>query len=257
MARTAGRSWLRRSPVVPTPAVRLVCFPHAGGSAASYAGFARELPARAELVVAQYPGRGDRFAEPAVEDVRRMAAHVSAELLALEPASMVLFGHSLGALVAYETALALQRSGVRVEQLAVSASPPPRLAGGGDTHLQDDDELWSTVCGFGGVEPEIAADEDLRDILLPILRSDVRANELYEPLAQSSPLSCPVLCYHGIGDPLIDEAQLVEWGEVSTGPLSVRRRPGGHFHVFTEIGDLIEDVFAGVPIEALQRRAVS
>ncbi|WBQ07893.1 thioesterase II family protein [Kribbella sp. CA-293567] len=257
MARTGGRSWLRRSHVVARPAVRLVCFPHAGGSAASYAGFAGELPARAELAVAQYPGRGDRFVEPAVEDVRRMAAQVSAELLTLEPTATVLFGHSLGALVAYETALVLQRSGVRPERLVVSASPPPRLAGGGDTHLRDDDELWSIVCGFGGVEPEIAADADLRSILLPTLRSDVRANELYEPPAQPIALDCPVVCYHGIGDPLVDEAQLAEWGEVSTGSFSVRRRAGGHFHVFHEVGELIEDIFADVPIDALRRRAVS
>lgn len=257
MAPTGGRSWLRRSHVAPRSAVRLVCFPHAGSSAASYAGFADKLPARVELAVAQYPGRGDRFVEPAVDDVRQMAAHLGAELLALESASTVLFGHSLGALVAYETALALQRSGVRVERLVVSASPPPRLAGGGDTHLRNDDELWSIVCGFGGVEPEIAADEDLRGILLPILRSDVRANELYEPPIQAPALDCPVLCYHGIGDPLVDENQLIEWGDVSTGPFSVRRRSGGHFHVFTEVDDLIEDLLIRLPIQAQRRRAVS
>jgi len=257
MARTGGRSWLRRSHVTPRPAARLVCFPHAGGSAASYAGFATELPTRAELAVVQYPGRGDRFTEPPVEDVREMAAQASAELLALEPAPLVLFGHSLGALVAYETALALQRSGVRVEQLVFSASPPPRLAGGGDTHLRDDDELWSIVCGFGGVDPEIAADADLRSVLLPILRSDVTANELYVPPPKAPSLGSPVICYHGIGDPLVNESELVGWGEVSTGPFSLRRRAGGHFHVFAEVDELIDDIFADLSLDAPRQTAAS
>ncbi|MEU8635233.1 alpha/beta fold hydrolase [Amycolatopsis sp. NPDC048633] len=258
MTPTGDRGWLRWPNVIPRPAIRLVCFPHAGGAAASYAGFANELPAQAELVVVQYPGRGDRFAESAVEDVRRMASSVSAELLTLEPhAPLLLFGHSFGALVTYETALALQRSGVRPVQLVISASPPPRLAGGGETHLHDDDELWSIVCGYGGVEPEIAADADLRGVLLPILRSDIRANELYEPQVNPPSLDCPVICYHGIGDPLVNESELVEWGEVTTGSFSVRRRPGGHFHVFSAVGDLLEDVFADVAIDGLRRRAVS
>ncbi|GAA0583877.1 pyochelin biosynthesis editing thioesterase PchC [Kribbella sandramycini] len=230
-----------------------MCFPHAGGSAASYAVFGPLLPPRTELAVVQYPGRGDRFAEPFEDDVRRMAAAVSAELLALEPAPLTLFGHSLGALVAYETALLLQQNDVPLARLAVSASPPPRLAGGGDTHLRDDDELWKIVCGFGGVEPEIAADEDLRGVLLPILRSDVRANELYEPPGDPNALDCPVRCYHGIGDPLIDESQLPEWAEVSTGPFALQRRPGGHFHIYAEPGVLIGDILDA----AAPRRAVS
>lgn len=257
MARTGGRSWLRRSHVIPTPAVRLVCFPHAGGSAASYASFASELPARAELAVVQYPGRGDRFTEPPVEDVRQMATQVSAELLELDRTRLVLFGHSLGALVAYETAIALQRNGVRVDQLVVSASPPPGLAGGGDTHLRVDDELWSIVCGFGGVEPEIAADADLQSVLLPILRSDVRANELYVPPVRPSLLDCAVICYHGIGDPLVDESRLIEWSDVSTGAFSLRRRVGGHFHVFVEVGDLVVDVFSELSLDAPRQIAAS
>ncbi|WP_185445863.1 thioesterase II family protein [Kribbella qitaiheensis] len=236
--------------------MRLVCLPHAGGSAASYAGLSAELPQQVELVVAQYPGRGDRYAEPAVEDISRMAAQISAELLALEPAPVVLFGHSLGALVGYETALALHRSGVPPLQLVISASPPPRLAGGGDTHLRDDDELWSIVCGFGGVEPEIAADTDLRSVLLPTLRSDVRTNELYQPPVAPPSLDCPVLCYHGIGDPLVDEQQLAEWGDVTTGPFSVRRRAGGHFHVFQDVGGLIDEVLAEISVDAHRRRSL-
>lgn len=245
MARISGRSWLRQlSMSAVRRNLRIVVFPHAGGTAASYGDWATSLPADIELDAAQYPGRSDRFGEPAVDDVVRMAAHISAQLLTLEQLPLILVGHSLGALVAYESALSLQRSGVQVLQLAVSASPPPRLAGGGDTHRQTDDELWATVCGFGGVAPEIESDGELRNLLLPVLRSDVRANELYEPPVGAPQLSCPVRCYHGIGDPLINAADLAGWGGITSGDFSIRHRPGGHFHVFENVPELMGDLSA-------------
>lgn len=245
MARTSGRGWLRQlKSCAAAPNLRIVAVPHAGGTAASYVDWAASLPADVEFDAVQYPGRGDRFSEPAVDDVVRMAADISGQLLTLEQLPLILFGHSLGALIAYECALSLQHSGAPILQLAVSACLPPRIAGGGDTHRQSDDELWTTVCGFGGVAPEIRSDPELRSLLLPVLRSDIRANELYEPLTDAPQLTSPVRCYHGIGDALVDKADLSGWGDITSGDFSVRHRMGGHFHVFEDIPQLMDDLLA-------------
>lgn len=236
------KSWLRPLNDVPAPAARLVCFPHSGGSARSFAPWAATDWPGVQLLAVQYPGRGDRFGEEPATDVRELSYPVANELLGLDPVLCALFGHSLGALVAYETAVMLRDAGAAPQSLMVSGSSPPRYAGGGSTHLADDDELWSIMCGLGGVEPELAADGELAELLVPILRGDITAHETYRPRAHVEPLSCPVRCYHGVDDPLVDEARLPEWARVSTGPFALRRRQGAHFHLFTEADDLVRDV---------------
>src|ERR1044071_8182627 len=98
------RGWVRSLVAGSDPTVRLVCFPHSGGSATAFGDGAAAIPPDVELVAVQYLGRGDRLVDPLVADVVAMAGHVAEELLRLPSRDHVLFGHSLGAVVAYETA---------------------------------------------------------------------------------------------------------------------------------------------------------
>jgi pyochelin biosynthetic protein PchC len=239
-------AWLRPLNDAPFQVLRLVCFPHSGGSAASYASWTTAVGPRVHLLAVQYPGRDDRFGEPPAAGVRERATSVAVELAQHEFLPTALFGHSLGALVAYETALALRDGGREPQCLAVSSSAPPRHAAGGRVRLADDAELWATVRGLGGIEPELVEDDELADLLLPCLRADIAANETYRPRPDAMPLSCPVRCYYGADDPLVDESRLGEWAAVSTGDFALRIRPGGHFHIFHETENLVADIMAGV-----------
>ncbi|KXK59341.1 hypothetical protein AWW66_24850 [Micromonospora rosaria] len=242
MGRTRHRGWLRPVTHAVAPSLRVVCFPHSGGSAASFAGWAALMPPDVELVAVQYPGRGDRFLEPLVDDVPAMAGHAAAELLRLPDRDQILFGHSLGAVVAYETALALRDTGAEPRALCASACLPPGRMKDPTIHLAPDDRFWETLCGLGGIEPGIAGNAELRELLLPALRSDLRAHTTYRPRPGARPLSCPVTCYHGAGDPLVDEAGLADWAAVTSGEFTLRVRPGGHFHLASDAGGLISDV---------------
>ncbi|MFI1166617.1 thioesterase II family protein [Streptomyces sp. NPDC020801] len=242
MSRIRERGWVRSLAAVDRPDVRVVCFPHSGGSATAFSEWPAALPPGVSLVAVQYPGRGDRFGEPPMDDVTAMAGRAAAELLRLPPSEHVLFGHSLGALVAYETALVLRDAGEEPRRLCVSAALPPGTEGGDSIHLAPDDEFWATLCGLGGIEPGIAESAELRELLLPTLRSDLRAHATYRPRPGTPPLSCPVHCYHGVGDPLVDEARLAQWARVTSGEFTLSVRPGGHFHVATGVGELVADV---------------
>lgn len=242
MKRIRERGWVRSLAAVEGPGVRVVCFPHSGGSAASFGPWADVMPPGAELLAVQYPGRGDRFGEPCMDDLPAMAERAAAELLRLPPADVVLFGHSLGALVAYETALVLRDAGREPRRLCASATAAPALSGGGTLHLMPDDAFWATLCELGGIEPGIAEHAELRELLLPTLRSDLRTHAAYRPRPGIRPLSCPVTCYHGEGDPLVDEPGLKAWAEVTSGEFTLRVRPGGHFHVTTDAAELVADV---------------
>jgi pyochelin biosynthetic protein PchC len=241
MDRKNHRRWIRPLNSGDHRAVHIVCFPHSGGSAGEFRSWRTLLPPDIALAAVQYPGRGDRFHEKPIADVRQMSAPIAAELLALATVPTVLFGHSMGALLAYEVALLLQDEGLAPAHLFVSGSPAPSRAGGGTTHLASDGVLWSTVCRLGGVEPAVEQDEELRELLLPTLRSDITASETYRPRPGRG-LSCPVTCYHGLGDPLVRQAQLREWAAITTGPFVLRTRAGGHFHLRVDPPALVADL---------------
>ncbi|GHH10548.1 thioesterase II family protein [Streptomyces rubradiris] len=226
------------------PTARIVCLPHSGGTAAGYGAWAAGVPAGVELLAAQYPGHGDRFGEPLSTDVRTLGAELASALLRLPPLPTVLFGHSLGALVAYETALTLGTLGRAPSGLLVSSCPAPGTRGRIRARGVSDGELWSLIRSLGGIDPAVADEPELVEVLLPVLRADITAHEEYRPEPATTPLSCPLRCYHGIRDPLVDTTLLSGWASVTTGPFSLREREGHHFHPFQDAEHLLADITA-------------
>jgi pyochelin biosynthetic protein PchC len=225
---------------VENPAVRLVCFPHSGGTAAAYRAWPASLPGTVELFAVQYPGHADRFAEPPAAGIAEMGARVAEELTGIgPPAGWALFGHSLGALVAYETAAAMPAP---VSCLFVSGAAAPWAAFGGDTHRLGDDELWAAVAGLGGVEAEIGDEPELRELLLPVLRADIALHETYRPAPGAAPLRCPVRGYHHTGDVLVDGGRVDAWAAAGDAWCGTRAWPGGHFRPLSEPAELIGDI---------------
>lgn len=236
--------FLRNLNTVRNATGRLVCFPYSGGSADSFRGWAELTPPGIQLTAVQYPGRADRFAEPAAVGIRGTAALVAAELLGLPASPLILFGHSLGALVAYETAVTLRDAGRPPTRLCVSGSPAPEDAGGGTVHRLPDAGLWAAVRAFGTIDAQLADNEEFRDLVLPALRADVTANETYAPRAGTAPLPCPVRCYYSPEDPLANGERIRSWSAYTAGEFTVRARPGGHFHLRVDPRGLVEDVVA-------------
>ncbi|MGC5053375.1 thioesterase II family protein [Micromonospora sp. DT48] len=251
--RRSNRGWLRTLTSVEEPTARLVCFPHSGGTAAVYRPWSTALPADVALHAVQYPGHADRLAEPPADSIAEMATQVAAELRQLPPVRCALIGHSLGALVAYETARAMRDSGAPVHHLFVSGAAGPWLAGGGTTHRLGDDELWSSVVRLGGIEPEIADQPELRDLLLPVLRSDITLHETYRPAPEATPLECPVRGYYNTEDPLVDADQVATWAAVNDGEFSMRALPGGHFRLLSHPDEMVADIMAALTESGVRR----
>ncbi|MGI5348302.1 thioesterase II family protein [Streptomyces sp. CA-250714] len=239
--------WIRPLNNVGNPASRVVCLPHSGGSAGSYSAWVSAMPPDVQLLAVQYPGRGDRLSQPPVGSIAEMSAAVAAELLRFEPVPYALFGHSLGALVAYETALTMRDSGFPPGHLFVSGSAAPGQERSGLTHLAGDEELWTSVCELGGIDPAIAENAEMRKLLLPALRSDVRASETYRPASSAEPLPCPLRCYYSPEDPLTQNADMTAWAARTTARFTTRRRPGGHFHLWLDTDELVGDILGVMP----------
>lgn len=240
-------NWLRRFHGGPTPALGrplMICFPHAGGAASYFAPLARALAPAVEVWAVQYPGRQDRFGEPCLDTVDALAEGVAAALA--DPAAEVLnrppafFGHSMGAVIAYE--VALRPVPARPTHLFVSARPGPLRARPGDLHRRDDDELWAEVGLLGGTDPLLLADPDLRDMALPALRADYRAIESYRP-RPGRLVDCPITALAGADDPSTTPDEIGEWASCGRSPdFELQTHPGGHFYLTDRVTEVAATV---------------
>ncbi|MFE9560941.1 thioesterase II family protein [Streptomyces sp. NPDC006487] len=212
----------------------LVCFPHAGGAATAFRPLSGDLSAHAEVWSLQYPGRQDRHAEAPATRLDALADAAAAQLGAYTGRPLVLYGHSLGALVAYETARRLEDAFpcVDLAGLLVSGAQAPSVPRSLGVHLRDDDGVIDEIRKLGGTAPELLADPDVRRMILPAVRGDYEALETYRFRAAAPRLRCPVSALIGSADAQTTEGGARLWEETTAGGFGLRTFPGGHF--FTE-----------------------
>jgi pyochelin biosynthesis protein PchC len=221
---TQRRGWLRVRRPRPDAGVRLVCLPHAGGTASTFRTWPDAVPAGVEVVAVQYPGREDRVREEPWTNAVAMARHV-AGLLASDPRPVVLFGHSLGATIAYEIARRIPVRRMVVSARIAPTVPPARVFRG-----RTDEELAAELHRLGGTSAAVLEHAELRALVLPAFRADLRAADGYVH-ADGPPLTCPVRLLLGADDPAVDPASAARWAEVAPAGFSVRTFPGGHFYL--------------------------
>ncbi|WP_405008959.1 thioesterase II family protein [Kitasatospora sp. NBC_01539] len=227
-------TWLQCATPVDDPQQRLICFPHAGGSASFYRDWGAHLPGT-EVHAVRYPGRAERLAEPPATDLRALAAVIAEALEPLADRPLALFGHSMGAPIALETARALEARGIRPAHLFASGScdaahPDPdaeeSTANGGES-AEDDAAVVERLLTLGGTDPELARDPAFQELVLPYVRADSRMFHTYRPRPET-PLRCPVTTITGDAD---NDADRRPWSELTAGPVRAHTTPGDHFYL--------------------------
>ncbi|EFL30479.1 thioesterase [Streptomyces viridochromogenes DSM 40736] len=226
-------AWLRAFHDAHEQARTLVCFPHAGGTAGQYFPLSAALAPDIRVLAVQYPGRQDRCSEPAFEDVALLADEIARLLAEPRPASSpVLFGHSLGALVAFETAARLEhRYGAAPAGLIVSGMQAPYRRTASRLTGDSEDAALEALLGLGGTDPAITGHPELRAVILPALRSDFRAAAAYRPGSSPSLLSCPVTAWTGRDDEFTHGDDIHAWAEHTTAGFHTRDFAGDHFYL--------------------------
>jgi surfactin synthase thioesterase subunit len=231
--------WIRRFVPSPGAASRLVCLPHAGGSASYYLPVAKTMAPKVDVLALQYPGRQDRLDEPGLTSVADLASGVFAALQPWTDKPLTIFGHSLGASVAYELTRRLVDTGVQPTALFVSGRPAPSATREDDkTYLLDDNSLAAAVKALGGATSHLLDDKDIMDMVLPSIRTDYQAAETYK-WTPGPKLPCPIYALIGDADPEVTIPEAEAWSKHTTGPFTLQVFPGDHFYLDKHIPDVV------------------
>lgn len=230
-------SWLVCPRPIARPRARLVCFPYAGGAATAYHGWS--VGDDVEVHALALPGRSFRIREPPLRDMAALIAAISAELATL-PGPLVLYGHSMGALVAWETAHRLLAAGRRdLVGLAVAArgaSDAPRLVE--SIYELEDRDLVSALGRIYGADLTVFQDPELAALLIPAVRADLAMHDTWR-FRPRPRFALPVLALGGARDAAAPPEMMEGWRELTTGPFERHTLDAGHFFLETHRAEVL------------------
>lgn len=245
--------WIRQFHEPASPSSRpLLVFPHAGAGASAYRAFSKVLSAKFTVIVFQYPGRQDRAAEAALVSLSEIAAGAFSEFSTSDHncgVPIVTFGHSMGALVAFEFVRIAEGNGIDVRQLNVSAAVAPCHAAAKPTHPTDDEDILNHLAALEGTNTDVFANRDVMKLALPVIKADYQAFDAYS-CAENVKVAAPIHAMGGDQDPIVTLRDLYGWGKhTDTDTVQVTMFDGGHFYMDHHVGAVADLLAAGAGCE--------
>ncbi len=249
--------WVRRFHDAGNDCTTLVCFPHAGGSASYFFRLSQALSPDVRVCAIQYPGRQDRCREPFVETIDELADHIYPVLNSMINAPVALFGHSMGAVLAFEVARRFEKlAQVKPTTVFASGRRAPSRYGGETIRLGEDADVVEQMRKLGGTDPRLLSDPDMRALVVPAFRNDARALEHYRRGVEVR-ISAPIGVMTAVDDPATTVEDAVARHEHTTAGGATHTFDGGHFYleqhadrVATVIADALRGHTAGVGVDA-------
>lgn len=213
-----------------TARIRLFCFPFAGGGAGAFRGWANLLPFDVDVCPLQLPGRERRIAEAPARNLTKLVEDLTDAIRPALDRPFVFFGHSLGAIVAFETARQLRRAGgPRPMRLFLSGHGPVYASSREEPfHLMPQQKFLDSVAAFGGLPQALLQNRDLLELMLPVLRADFEMYETHRHVDEH-PLDIPFTAMGGLTDKAVPESHLRAWSGETSAAFHVKMFPGGHF----------------------------
>ncbi|MDF3287925.1 thioesterase II family protein [Streptomyces silvisoli] len=208
----------------------VLCFPHAGGCASFFRSWQSLLPS-ARVCAVQYPGREERIAEPTAASLLELAETVAEEILADSARYSVLFGHSMGAYVAFEVAHHLLLAGAAVPTLVVSSAAAPALRP--PVPFESSDEVLAYLERYEPLSDEIRQDSELLDLILDYIKDDLRlVAEYREHIGKR--IDARLVAVVGADDVPEIRSRFTAWQQHTEAEFVPVVNPGGHFYLRTD-----------------------
>lgn len=217
----------------PQPHPPLLIFPHAGSGASAYRAFSKLQSETFNTIVFQYPGRQDRVREPAAETLPDLAAGAFAEFRTWYSDTshpITVFGHSMGAIVAFEFVRLAEAAGFDVRLLVVSAAVAPDRVAELPAHPSDDQQLLDHLVNLEGTGGDVLASREVMKLALPVMKLDYRAFDAYS-CAEGVVVNADIHAIGGAEDPFIKPRDLYGWSRHTSKEAQVTVFDGGHFYV--------------------------
>jgi medium-chain acyl-[acyl-carrier-protein] hydrolase len=229
----------------PGARLRLFCFPYAGGGASVFRSWPDGLPGAVEVCAVQLPGREGRLAETPFSDAGPLTAALHRALRPHLDRPFAFFGHSNGAMMAFELARALRRSGgpMPVHLFASGRAAPHVPFAEPPIHALPEPEFLHEVRRLSGTPDELFEHPELVELLLPLLRADFALAETYG-CTDEPPLDVPISAFGGVYDAEVPFESVAAWRDQTTGAFRQRMFPGGHFFLTNARDELLREVAA-------------
>ncbi|MFC8449569.1 thioesterase II family protein [Kitasatospora sp. NPDC057223] len=247
IATKVHQDWAVRWRPAPDAALRLFCLPHTGGGAGLYRQWAAETGPGIELVSIRLPGRETRFRERPHDCLDELVPALVDAITPQLDLPHAWFGHSMGALLAFEVCRELRRRGLpEPVRLLVSGRRAPHLpARTPPVHAAPVEDLLAHLAELNGTPTELLSLPGAFKALLPMLRADFAVSETYR-WRPEPPLDCPVSVLGGAADPVADPAELLAWQHHTTADCSVRLFAGDHFYLHQDRAPVISALTAAL-----------
>ncbi len=242
-ARRVGLYWVSYRAAFSPPRWRLFAFPHAGGTSSVFRPWGAHLPPHVELCSVQLPGRQDLLEEEPFGHMVPLVRMLASELRSLLDVPFAFFGHSMGALVAFELARELRRQGqAGPVHLFVAAQRAPQLPRWEVAISGLPDSLFvAALKRIGGLPLELLQHRELMGLVLPALRADIEICESYA-YAPGSPLDCAITAFGGRQDHSIGSEELAAWRAQTSGSFELRMLRGDHFFLERTLTEVVMSV---------------
>jgi medium-chain acyl-[acyl-carrier-protein] hydrolase len=244
--------WARRcSDPLAAPAMRLLCFPYAGAGASAYRDWRLPAELATEVWAVQPPGRESRRSEPPPDDLDALIGAYARQLAPLLDRPFAFFGHSLGALVAFELARRLRRDRARQPvQLFVSALRAPHLPPSrSPVSPLTDEDLLRRLLDMAGESPSAIRDPELLMLMAPVTRADCGLLDRYAYRPEPA-LDLPITGFGAVDDCEVDLTEIAAWDGHTTGEYRLRTFVGGHLFVREHAEAITAEIASGLVITA-------
>ncbi|WP_170940462.1 thioesterase [Pseudoalteromonas sp. NBT06-2] len=224
------------------PKARLICFPYAAGNASTYQEWHNNISDDIEIISIQPPGRANRILEEPIDNMQELVGELLKYASDLTHIPYFLFGHSLGSRVGYEFTVQLQKLGYPMPMhFIASGSRAPHLASNKrHIHNLPLKEFVIELRKLSGTPEEILQNDELIELLLPLLRADFKIAENYR--TKKYLLTCPITVLGGIDDIGVPKDSLEAWGELTHLGVTVLNIEGGHFFVESERASVLDAI---------------
>ena len=225
-------NWFKIYNTNPNPKLRLFCFPYAGGSAQIFSEWSDKLPSSVDLFAIQAPGRGRRFSEQPIGCLKSKMQILHKEILPYTDVPYMFIGHSNGALLAYELARELQKSGnCNLKHIVISAKRAPHLPSIKEPiHDLEQTQFIAKLKEYDFTPDEVLENDELMELFSPMLRADFSLSETHS-FDKDTPLESDVSLFWGNQDEDVPLNDILAWKDLIKGRTNTVEFYDGHFFI--------------------------